>query len=109
MKKENFSTRAEAVRRELYFKAGRGRDELAALNRSGRTQIPDPAATAAVAIGSLSYAATLQSLTGRLPGNIAEERYIEAWVNQTLSVLRQYRMSEAPKAKAHQHISGVKP
>ena len=32
VKKENFSTRAEAVRRELYFKTGRGRDELAALN-----------------------------------------------------------------------------
>ena len=65
--------------------------ELAASNRSGRTRIPDPAATAAVAIGSLSYAATLQALSGRLPGNIAEDRYIEAWVNQTLSVLRQYR------------------
>ena len=35
-------------------------DELAASNRSGRTCIPDPEAAAAVAIGSLSYAATLQ-------------------------------------------------
>ncbi len=66
-------------------------DELAALNGSGRARIPDPEATASVAIGSLSYAATLQALTGRLPGNIDEERYFEAWVNQTLSVLKQYR------------------
>jgi AcrR family transcriptional regulator len=81
-------------------------DELAALNLSGRTHIPDPTAAAAVAIGSLSYAATLQALTGRLPGNIAEGRYIEAWVNQTLSVLRQYRN---PKTTDQQPISGVKP
>jgi hypothetical protein len=66
-------------------------DELVASNRSGRTHIPDPAATAAAAIASLSYAATLQALTGRLPGNIEEDRYFEAWVNQTLSVLAQYR------------------
>ncbi|BBX64348.1 TetR family transcriptional regulator [Mycobacterium saskatchewanense] len=70
-------------------------DELAASNRSGRTQIPDPAAAAAVAIGSLSYAATLQALTGRLPGNIGEDRYFEAWVSQTVSVLMQHQTSNA--------------
>jgi len=32
VKKESFSTRTEAVRRERYFKTGRGRDELAVLN-----------------------------------------------------------------------------
>ncbi|MBW0019475.1 MAG: TetR/AcrR family transcriptional regulator [Mycobacterium sp.] len=66
-------------------------DELAASNRSGRTRIPDPPAAAAVAIASLSYAATLQALTGRSPGNIDDERYFEAWVNQTVSVLAHYR------------------
>jgi AcrR family transcriptional regulator len=65
-------------------------DELAASNRSGRTSIPDPEAAAAVAIGSLSYAATLQALTGRSPGNIQDDRYFEAWVNQTVGVLAQY-------------------
>src|ERR1700741_214998 len=54
--------------------------ELEASKCQGRTRIPDPAAAAAVAIGSLSYAATLQALTGRLPGNVDEERYMEAWV-----------------------------
>jgi AcrR family transcriptional regulator len=65
-------------------------DELNASNRSGRTCIPDPEAAAAVAIASLSYAATLQSLTGRSPGNIDDDRYFEAWVKQTVSVLKQY-------------------
>ena len=71
-------------------------EELAASNRSGRTSIPDPEAAAAVAIGSLSYAATLQALTGRLPGNIDEERYFEAWVNQTVSVLAKYANPRKP-------------
>lgn len=69
-------------------------DELAASNRSGRTRIPDPEAAAAVAIGALSYAATLQALTGRLPGNIDEHRYFQAWVGQTVSVLAHYRNRE---------------
>ena len=72
-------------------------EELAASNRSGRTRIPDPEAAAAVAIGSLSYAATLQALTGRLPGNVGADRYFEAWVNQTLSVLAQYRNRRSPR------------
>jgi len=65
-------------------------DELAASNHAGHTCIPDPAAAAAVAIGSLSYAATLRALTGRSPGNVDGDRYFEAWVNQTVSVLTQY-------------------
>jgi AcrR family transcriptional regulator len=65
-------------------------DELIASNRAGRTNIPDPEATASVIIGSLSYAATLQALTGRSPGNVDDERYFEAWVNQTLGVLARY-------------------
>jgi AcrR family transcriptional regulator len=65
-------------------------DELTASNRSGRTSIPDPEAAAAVAIASLSYASTLQALSGRLPGNVDEDRYFEAWVDQTVSVLAQH-------------------
>ena len=84
-------------------------DELAASNRSGRTCIPDPEAAAAVAIGSLSYAATLQALTGRSPGNLDDVRYFEAWVNQTVSVLAQYTSrKKSPKTPDHQPISGVK-
>jgi AcrR family transcriptional regulator len=65
-------------------------DELTASNRSGRTSIPDPEAAAAVAIASLSYAATLRALSGRLPGNVDVDRYFEAWVDQTVSVLAQH-------------------
>ena len=84
-------------------------DELAASNRLGRTRIPDPEAAAAVAIGSLSYAATLQALTGRSPGNIDDDRYFEAWVNQTVSVLAQHtNRRNSPKNPDHQPISGVK-
>ena len=72
-------------------------DELAALNRSGRTSIPDPEAAAAVAIASLSYPATLQALSGRLPGNVDEERYFEAWVSQTVSVLAQHTNHRRPQ------------
>ncbi len=38
----------------------------------------------------LSYAATLQALTGHSPGNIEDDHYFEAWVNQTISVLAHY-------------------
>jgi AcrR family transcriptional regulator len=72
-------------------------DELAAVNRSGRTSIPDPEAAAAVAIASLSYAATLQALSGRLPGNVDEDRYFEAWVSQTVSVLAQHTNHRPPQ------------
>lgn len=69
-------------------------DELDASNRAGRTNIPDPEASAAVAIASLSYAATLRALTGRVPGNVDDERYFEAWVVQTVSVLEQHRLHD---------------
>jgi AcrR family transcriptional regulator len=71
-------------------------DELTASNRSGRTSIPDPEAAAAVAIASLSYAATLQALSGRLPGNVDEGRYFESWVSQTVSVLAQHTNPRKP-------------
>jgi AcrR family transcriptional regulator len=68
-------------------------DELTAANRVGRTQIPDPQATAAVAIASLSYFATLRALTGRSPGNIEDDRYFEAWVDQTTAALKHYTLA----------------
>ena len=48
-----------------------------------------PAASAARESGS-PYQRTLRALTGHSPGNIDDDRYFEAWVNQTVSVLRQY-------------------
>lgn len=66
-------------------------DELAASNRAGRTEIPDPEATAAVAIASLSYVATLHALNGRTPGNVDHDRFFEAWVAQTVAAIEQHR------------------
>jgi AcrR family transcriptional regulator len=64
-------------------------DGLVASNRAGVTAVPDPEAAAAVAISSLSYAATLRVLTGHTPGNIDDARFFEAWVHQTVSALTQ--------------------
>ncbi|OMC31174.1 TetR family transcriptional regulator [Mycobacterium sp. GA-1841] len=66
-------------------------DELIAANRAGRTKIPDPEATAAVAISALSYAATLRALTGRFPGNVDHDRFFQSWVAQTVSMIEQHR------------------
>lgn len=71
-------------------------DELTASNNAGRTAIPDPAATAAVAIASLSYFASLRALTGRSPGNLDEQRFFEAWVDQTTSVLERHTIPRNP-------------
>lgn len=68
--------------------------DLSKANSRGRMKIRDPEAAAAVAIGSLSYAATLQALTGRLPGNIDEDRYFEAWVAQTVAFLTAEQLQE---------------
>ena len=62
-------------------------DELVASNRAGITNVPDPQAFAAVAISSLTYAATLRALTGHTPGDVDDDRFFEAWVFQTVSAL----------------------
>ncbi|MGZ6779183.1 MAG: TetR/AcrR family transcriptional regulator [Mycobacterium sp.] len=62
-------------------------DELIAANRAGRTNVDDPEATAAVAISSLTYAATLRALTGHNPGDVDDDRFFEAWIRQTVSTL----------------------
>ncbi len=62
-------------------------DELIASNRTGGTNVPDPEATAAVAISSLAYAATLRTLTGHSPGDVDDDRFFEAWVHQIVSTL----------------------
>lgn len=69
-------------------------DELTASNNAGRTRIPDPAATAAVAIASLSYYASLRALTARSPGNVDDRRFFEAWVDQTTSVLERHTIKK---------------
>jgi AcrR family transcriptional regulator len=64
-------------------------DGLITSNRAGITNVADPEATAAVAISSLTYAATLRTLTGHTPGDVDDDRFFEAWVHQTVSALKQ--------------------
>ena len=71
-------------------------DELSASNRAGRTAIPDPEAAAAVAIASLCYNVTLRALTNRTPGNVDDDRYFEAWVDQTTAVLERHTIPKKP-------------
>ncbi|OHU99047.1 TetR/AcrR family transcriptional regulator [Mycobacterium talmoniae] len=69
-------------------------DELTAANDAGRTRIPDPQATAAVAIAALSYFASLRALTRRTPGNVDDDRFFEAWVDQVTAVLRRHTITK---------------
>ena len=62
-------------------------DGIISSNRAGLTNVADPEAAAAVAISSLTYAATLRVLTGHTPGNVDSDRFFEAWVHQTVSAL----------------------
>ncbi len=71
-------------------------DELVRSNASGRTLIPDPEAAAAVAIAGLSYFASLRALTNRTPGNVDDDRYFEAWVDQTTAVLERHTIPKKP-------------
>lgn len=75
-------------------------DELIAANRAGRTNVADPEATAAVAISSLTYAATLRALTGHNPGDVDDDRFFEAWVQQTVSTLIQ---NQKPRTRTTAH------
>lgn len=76
-------------------------DELTAANRAGRTAVDDPEATAAVAISSLTYAATLRALTGHTPGNVDDDRFFEAWVHQTVSTLTHQQKPRTRTAAHH--------
>lgn len=75
-------------------------DELIAANRAGRTKVDDPEATAAVAISSLTYAATLRALTGHNPGDVDDDRFLEAWIRQTVSTLT-HNQPQTPAAAHH--------
>ena len=77
-------------------------DELIASNRAGRTKVDDPEATAAVAISSLTYAATLRALTGHRPGDVDDDRFFEAWVHQTVSTLIRNQKPRTHTTALHQ-------
>ncbi|MFC4113889.1 TetR/AcrR family transcriptional regulator [Nonomuraea zeae] len=60
----------------------RGQREL------GRVQADDPEATAAVLLSSLTYYPLLRLMIGRTPGDLDAERFLAAWLDQAVTVLR---------------------
>ena len=55
---------------------------------SGAIQVADPPATAAVLLASLTYFPILHGLIGRTPGDIEPDRYLDAWIDHALLVVR---------------------
>ena len=62
-------------------------DELRAANTSGVLSVPDPDATGAVLIAALAHHSVLHAMTGRIPGDIDEERFFETWLQHAMSVV----------------------
>jgi AcrR family transcriptional regulator len=48
---------------------------------AGMMRIDDPDATAAVLVASLAYYPMVRLLIGHTPGDIARDRYLEAWIS----------------------------
>jgi len=60
---------------------------LRAQAESGTVHVADPDATAAVLLASLTYYPILDALIGRTPGDIAADRFAEAWVQHAAVTL----------------------
>jgi AcrR family transcriptional regulator len=63
-------------------------DRLRTAVDAGQVQVADPEAAAAVLVASLAYYAMVGLLIGHTPGGIDRDRYLEAWITHTLTVLR---------------------
>ena len=55
-------------------------DWLADLVESGRAEVEDPEATAAVLLGAPAFFRVMQAMLGESPGHVSDERFLEAWV-----------------------------
>lgn len=61
---------------------------LRARTADGTLHVPDPDATAAVLLASLTCGPILDALLGHRPGDLDAERFAREWVAQALAVLR---------------------
>jgi len=77
------------VTARTYQRFARFARQLRVAGDAGVSQIADPEASAAVLMAALAHYPVVRLLIGRTPGGIAEDRYREAWIQNTLAVLRQ--------------------
>lgn len=66
----------------------RGTEWITTLRDAGRAEVPDPEATAAVLVASLTYYPILDVLIGHTPGDLAPERFLEAWLDSSVAALK---------------------
>jgi AcrR family transcriptional regulator len=64
-----------------------GADWIRAQAELGTIEAPDPEASAAVLLASVSYYPILQALIGHTPGDLAPDRFLAAWVQYAATAL----------------------
>ncbi|MDS0139384.1 MULTISPECIES: TetR/AcrR family transcriptional regulator [unclassified Amycolatopsis] len=65
----------------------RGTAWITTLRDQGRVSVPDPEATAAVLVASLTYYPILDVLIGHTPGDLAPDRFLDAWLDSSVAAL----------------------
>jgi AcrR family transcriptional regulator len=60
---------------------------LTARKARGLLDLPDPEATSAVLLASLTYYPILDTLIGHTPADLAADRFAEAWISTALATL----------------------
>lgn len=64
---------------------------LAELERSGRAEVDDPTATAAVLLGALAFFRVMETMLGERPGQVSDDRFLDAWVRLAARALEPRR------------------
>lgn len=72
------------VRVNVYDEVTRWIEDLVA---AGRADVSDPPATAAVLLAALTAHPILQALIGHPPGDVAADRFADAWIRHAAAVL----------------------
>lgn len=60
---------------------------LAGLDETGRTDVEDPEATAAVLLGALAFHRVMETMLGEPPGRVSDDRFLDAWVRMAIRAL----------------------
>jgi hypothetical protein len=73
--------------------------DLRATARERGVDAPDIDAIAAVVLGSIINYRVLETLFGRPPGDVDEERFIETWADASLALLAEHDLVDKTPAK----------